>query len=130
VDHVDGHRIVALAISPYIRHRAIDSTFYSQVSIVKTIEEMLGLPMMTIYDRIANDMYPRFQTKPELRPYAAIRPEQDLFAINPPVASLRGQARLDAIASSRMNWVEPDQAPAAQLTAILWRNVHAGERKI
>ena len=42
VDHVDGHRTIALAISPYIRRGAVDSTFYAQQSMVKTIELMLG----------------------------------------------------------------------------------------
>jgi hypothetical protein len=49
VDHVDGHRTVALVISPYIRRGAVDSTFYSHPSILKTIELMLGLP--TLSDR-------------------------------------------------------------------------------
>ena len=54
LDHVDGHRTVALAVSPYTRRGSIDSTFYSQVSMVKTIELILGLPSMTIFDFIAN----------------------------------------------------------------------------
>src|SRR5471030_516012 len=37
VDHIDGHRTVALAISPYSRRGTVDSTFYSQPSMVKTI---------------------------------------------------------------------------------------------
>jgi len=45
VDHVDGHRTVALAISPYIRRGAVDSTFYSQTSFAKTIEQIMGLPL-------------------------------------------------------------------------------------
>ena len=44
VDHIDGHRTVALVASPYARRGIIDSTFYSQPSMVKTIELMLGLP--------------------------------------------------------------------------------------
>lgn len=54
LDHVDGHRTVALAVSPYTRRGAIDSTFYSQVSMVKTIELILGVPSMSIFDLIAN----------------------------------------------------------------------------
>ena len=42
-DHVDGHRTVALAISPWIKRNAVDSTFYSHPSMLKTIEEILGL---------------------------------------------------------------------------------------
>ena len=37
VDHVDGHRTVAMALSPYIRRGQVDSTFYAHTSIVKEI---------------------------------------------------------------------------------------------
>ena len=62
VDHVDGHRTIALAISPYIRRGAVDSTFYAQQSMVKTIELMLGLPTMSLFDLIATDMRASFTT--------------------------------------------------------------------
>ncbi|MEA3245242.1 MAG: bifunctional YncE family protein/alkaline phosphatase family protein, partial [Gemmatimonadota bacterium] len=44
VDHIDGHRTVALVASPYARRGVVDSTFYTQQGMVKTIELMLGLP--------------------------------------------------------------------------------------
>ena len=47
VDHVDGHRTTALAISPYIRRGSVDSTFYAHQSMLKTIELILGLPIDT-----------------------------------------------------------------------------------
>src|SRR5262249_8817415 len=65
VDHVDGHRTVALAISPYIRRGAVDSTFYSHPSMLKTIELILGLPSLTLFDLIANDMRAGFQNEPD-----------------------------------------------------------------
>ena len=37
-DHVDAHRTVALAISPYIKRKSVDSTMYSTSSMLKTIE--------------------------------------------------------------------------------------------
>src|SRR4030095_14784762 len=60
VDHVDGHRTVALAISPYVRRGSVDSTFYAHQSMVKTIELMLGLPTMSLFDLIATDMRASF----------------------------------------------------------------------
>src|SRR6185295_8722170 len=60
VDHVDGHRTVALAVSPYTRRGHVDSTFYSNQSMLKTIELILGLPTMSIFDMIANDMRASF----------------------------------------------------------------------
>ena len=68
LDHVDGHRTVAQVISPYSRRGAVDSTFYSQASMVKTIELILGLPTMSLFDLIANDMRNSFQATPEFTP--------------------------------------------------------------
>jgi hypothetical protein len=45
VDRVNGHRTVALAVSPYARRGQVDSTFHSTQSMVKTIELILGLPV-------------------------------------------------------------------------------------
>src|SRR3990170_3732474 len=72
VDHVDGHRTIALAISPYIRRGAVDSTFYAQQSMVKTIELMLGLPTMSLFDLIATDMRASFTNSPDPRPFTAV----------------------------------------------------------
>src|SRR5205814_8110811 len=42
-DHVDAHRTVALAISPYIKRKSVDSTMYSTSSMLRTMELILGL---------------------------------------------------------------------------------------
>ena len=47
VDHVDGHRTVALAIGPHIRRDAVDSNNYNQTSMVRTIQEIFGIPPRT-----------------------------------------------------------------------------------
>ena len=39
-DHVNAHRTVALAISPYIKRHSVDSTMYSTSSMLRTIELM------------------------------------------------------------------------------------------
>jgi YVTN family beta-propeller protein len=122
LDHVDGHRTVALAVSPYIRRGSIDSTFYSQVSMVKTIELIMGAPPMSLYDLIANDMRQSFQPKPDLTPYNAITPQQSIYVRNPLASALTGQAKADALASEAMDWEEPDDVPTEELDRILWRN--------
>src|SRR5262245_40507581 len=50
VDHVDGHRSEALVISPYTQRGAVDSTLYSTANIVRTIEQILGLPPMNQFE--------------------------------------------------------------------------------
>ncbi|HEX8725576.1 MAG TPA: alkaline phosphatase family protein [Gemmatimonadaceae bacterium] len=126
VDHVDGHRTVALAISPYARRHAIDSTFYSQPSMVKTIELMLGLPAMSMFDLVATDMRASFidwKSRPDLMPYTAIVPLQSIYDVNPRVGQLTGPARAAALASSRMRFDVPDAAPSDALNRILWHDV-------
>lgn len=123
VDHVDGHRTVALAISPYIRRGHVDSTFYSHQSMLKTMELMLGLPTLSLFDLIANDMRASFTNTPDFTPYEVVEPKQSLFELNPQLTSLKGQARRDAIASMRMRFDVPDAVPTETLNRIVWRQV-------
>ncbi len=123
VDHVDGHRTTALAISPYIRRGSVDSTFYAHQSMLKTIELILGLPTLSLFDLIANDMRASFTNEPDFTPYTAIQPKQSLFELNPPLNSLRGQLRQDALDSMRMRFDTPDAAPTEKLNRIVWRQV-------
>ncbi len=123
VDHVDGHRTVALAVSPYIRRGHVDSTFYSNQSMLKTIELMLGLPALSLFDLIANDMRASFTDEPNLTPFTHSAPVEDLFAVNPPLKALKGPAKEAAQASAKMRWDVPDAVPSARLNRILWHTV-------
>ncbi|MSV30066.1 MAG: phosphoesterase [Bryobacterales bacterium] len=123
VDHVDGHRTVALAVSPYIKRGHVDSTFYSHQSMLKTMELQLGLPTLSLFDLIAHDMRASFSAAPDLTPYSHVTPEQDLFELNPPASALRGPARKAALASAKMRWDVPDAAPSGALNKILWHSV-------
>jgi YVTN family beta-propeller protein len=121
LDHVDGHRTVGLVISPYVRRGHVDSTFYSTQSMVKSIELILGLPAMSVFDLIANDLRNSFTESPDLTPYNAVRPKQSLYDRNPPARALRHPAaRRAALASSQMRWDVPDAVPTDQLNRIQW----------
>lgn len=120
VDHVDGHRTVALAISPYIRRGAVDSTFYANQSMVKTIELMLGLPTMSLFDLIATDMRASFTATPDARPYTTVQPRQSIFDQNPPLSAMRGRLREAGLASLKMRFDVPDAAPTDRLNRIVW----------
>lgn len=121
LDHVDGHRTVALAISPYIRRGTVDSTFYSHTSMLKSIELMLGLPTLSVFDLIATDMRNSFRPTPDFTAYDAVTPRQSLEEVNPPLNSLQGPARQAALASMKMNFDLPDAAPTDKLNHLLWR---------
>jgi DNA-binding beta-propeller fold protein YncE len=123
VDHVDGHRTVALAVSPYVKRGHIDSTFYSHQSILKTIELMLGLPTLSLFDMIATEMRASFTDTADETPYQAVVPKQPLTDRNPPVTALRGAARKGARDSARMKWEVPDAVPTERLNRILWGSI-------
>jgi DNA-binding beta-propeller fold protein YncE len=136
VDHIDGHRTVALAISPYARRGVVDSTVYTQASMVKTVELMLGLPALSLFDLVATDMRASFigpNEAPDFTPYSALVPAQSLAETNPSPASMRGafvkERRAAAVASSRMRFDEPDAAPSDALNRILWHDARGYDTK-
>jgi DNA-binding beta-propeller fold protein YncE len=129
VDHIDGHRTVALAISPYTRRGTVDSTFYSQPSMVKTIELILGLPAMSVFDLVATDMRASFigpAERPDVTPYTALEPAVSIYETNQRLGDIRGtnaaERRRAALASSRMRFDVPDAAPSDRLNRILWHD--------
>jgi YVTN family beta-propeller protein len=74
VDHVDGHRSPGYVISPYtIQNGPTDHTYYTQVNMTRTIEQILGLPPMNQFDLVASPMRTAFlegQAPPEnLKPW-------------------------------------------------------------
>ncbi len=129
VDHIDGHRTVALAISPFTKRGTVDSTMYTQPSMVKTIELMLGLPSMSIFDLVATDMHASFIAPgetPNLGAFTAVAPQISLLDENPKPASIQGrfarERRSAAVASSKMMLDSPDEAPTERLNRILWHD--------
>jgi YVTN family beta-propeller protein len=128
VDHVDGHRTVALAISPYVRRGAVDSTFYSHQSMVKTIELILGLPTLSLFDLIATDMRASFTTRPDTRPYEAVQPKQSIFEKNPVLSAMTGPLRDAALETMSMRFDVPDAAPTERLNRIVWGLVKGWDR--
>ena len=68
-DHVDAHRTVGLVISPYTKRGLLDSTQYSTVSMIRTMELILGLPPLSQFDAAATPMFPYFSDIADLTPY-------------------------------------------------------------
>ena len=123
VDHVDGHRSEALVVSPWTRQGAVDSTLYSTTNIVRTIEQILGLPSMNQFDAAAITMRNAFAKKPNLAPFDALPNEIPLDEMNSPIASLHGLQRHLALASLAMDFSEPDNAPEDVLNRAIWHSV-------
>jgi YVTN family beta-propeller protein len=83
VDHVDGHRSTAFIVSPYIRRTQVNHTYYTQINMVRTIEELLGLPPMNQHDFLASAMTNAFQDVADLTPFSAIPNRIPLDTLNP-----------------------------------------------
>jgi hypothetical protein len=61
VDHIDGHRSPGYVVSPYaVQNGSTDHTYYSQVNMTRTIEQILGLPPMNQFDLVASPMRTAF----------------------------------------------------------------------
>ena len=123
LDHVDGHRSEALVVSPYTRRGAVDSTLYSTINIVSTIERILGLPPMNQFDAAAHTMAKAFSNRPNLAAFRSVPNEIPLDEMNAPVAALRGLQKSLALASLRMDFSEPDNAPEDVLNRAIWHSV-------
>jgi len=72
VDHVDGHRSTALVLSPYAKRGVTDDTYYTQLNMVRTVEQILGIQPMNQEDRAAEPMSGAFTNKPDFAPYTAL----------------------------------------------------------
>jgi hypothetical protein len=66
VDHVDGHRSPGYIVSPYAKqYGPTDNTYYTQVNMTRTIEQILGLPPMNQFDLVASPMRTDFVKRKE-----------------------------------------------------------------
>ena len=120
VDHVDGHRTIALMIGPHIRRKVVDSNNYNQTSMIRTIQEIFQIPPRTRYLKSARVMHSVFTTEKNLAPYQHVIPKVPLDEMNPPLKALRGRQLWGARQSLAMNWTEVDDVPHETLNQILW----------
>jgi YVTN family beta-propeller protein len=72
LDHVDGHRAPIQIISPWAQHGVVDDHYYSQITMVRTIEQILGIHPMNQKDTAATPMATAFTNKPDYTPFTAV----------------------------------------------------------
>jgi hypothetical protein len=120
-DHVDAHRSIALVISKYAprgEKPMVEHHFYTTVSMIHTMEELLGLPPMNLFDADAPVMAPLFSGPGTQPPYTA----DDKNLRNGLLYQVNEKKAAGAKESSQMDFSRPDAADARKLNAILWRN--------
>jgi YVTN family beta-propeller protein len=117
-DHVDAHRTVGLVISPHVRRGAVNHTRYDQMSMLRTMELILNLPPMSMYDAAALPMYDIFTRGPNLKKYKALRPKVSGYAAVP-----RHNRELSAL-SAALDLSQPDvESQDNVLNRILWESI-------
>jgi DNA-binding beta-propeller fold protein YncE len=117
-DHVDAHRIPAAVISPFAKQGAVVHTRYDFLSVIRSMELILGMKPLGLFDQLATPMYDAFQATPSnAAPYDAIPSNVDRAAANT-------SATTGAALSKRYDFTHPDQIPQRQLDRILWQYVH------
>jgi YVTN family beta-propeller protein len=119
-DHVDSHRTAGLVISPYVKRKVVDSDMYSTVSMLRTVELLLGLPPMTQHDAAAPPMVNSFMATPDLSGFTALPARIDLMTKNPPQG-------YGAVASARMDFREYDRIDEDALNRILWHSIKGAD---
>src|SRR5262249_14207087 len=111
-DHVDGHRSIAQVISPYTQTGQVDSRFYSTVSMLRTIEQIVGIPPMTQFDAAATSFLGAFTEDANPKPYTFVVPTQNVHEKNPvpnPLASPQLMGQLATGQFAREDLIDPQE---------------------
>ena len=120
-DHIDAHRSTALVISKYApraRQPFVDHHFYTTVGMVHTMEALLGLPPMNLFDAHAPLMVPLFSGPGTQPPFQA----DDRNLRSGLIYKMNEKKAAGAKESSQMNFSRPDAADAKKLNAVLWQD--------
>jgi hypothetical protein len=127
-DHVDAHRSIALVVSKYSPRAAdggpfIDSRFYSTVSVVRTMETLLGLPPMNNNDALCSLINTLFTGKGDQPAYSADYRNRD----NGLIYTANAKTAPGAKESAKMDFRHADRADAQKLNVILWQDAMHGK---
>jgi DNA-binding beta-propeller fold protein YncE len=132
-DHVDAHRSLAVVVSKYAPHTAngasftagapfVDSRFYSTVSVIRTMETLLGLPPMNNNDAFSSMISTLFTGPGDQPAYAADYSNRD----NNLIYTANVKTAPGAKESMKMDFRHADHAPAQKLNVILWKDAMGG----
>ncbi|MBS1882362.1 MAG: bifunctional YncE family protein/alkaline phosphatase family protein [Actinobacteria bacterium] len=139
VDHVDGHRGPAFVISPYSKG-GVDHEYASQPSMVRTVEQILGITPMNQVDYAAEPMYGAFTETPNFAPYTAL-PNQIPLTLGVPGFQTPGAAVPQSMRHVYKAWQQwkarqgfqgmdgrPDSANPLELDRYDWYSAHGWTR--
>ncbi|HKW31406.1 MAG TPA: hypothetical protein VJN92_00260 [Candidatus Acidoferrum sp.] len=120
-DHIDAHRSIALVISKYSPRSGtpfVDHHFYTTAGMIHTMEELLGLPPMNLFDAHAPVMAASF-SGPGTQP---LFQADDKNLRNSLLYEMNDKYAPGASQSAKMNFERPDSVDAQELNNILWQD--------
>ncbi|RYE05037.1 MAG: phosphoesterase, partial [Sphingobacteriaceae bacterium] len=127
-DHVSAYRTTGFVVSPYSVFKHKISTNYNQVSMVRSIEQILGIPPMNVMDATALPMFKCFTDRPSTQTYKALQNQVPINQMNPKLAALKGAALHYAKLSLRPEYDHIDGGNDDVLNRIIWFSAK-GKRK-
>ena len=141
-DHVDSHRATTYVAGPYVKQGQVVGTRYSQVNLLRTIEDLLGTQHINLNTAFQRPMADLFDIDgPGLWTYEAVAStvlkttQLDLakgtaqlkFAAGRDVKP-RHSAAYWARATAGMDFSEADEVPVARFNRVLWQGLRPGQR--
>ena len=120
-DHVSAYRTVGFVISPYSKLQQTIHTNYNQTCMVRTIEQILGIPPMNSIDATALPMFTCFANRPVEFSYKALPNQVPLDEMNPKLSMLKGKALYYAKQSAKPEFDHIDGGNDDLMNRILWQ---------
>ena len=119
-DHISSYRTTGLVLSAYSTLHKTIHTKYNQTSMVRSIEQILGIPPMNVIDATALPLFDCFRNTKSTYQFSYIPNKVPLDEMNKPFASLRGKALDFAKLSANSAYKEIDGGNDDMMNKILW----------
>lgn len=119
-DHISPYRTTCLVLSPYSRLGHTIHTNYNQTSMIRTIEQILGLPPMNVIDATAVAMFDCFTSRKQAVAYDHIAANIPLNEMNKALSQLKGKAKYYARLSAESVFRKVDDGDDRLMNRILW----------
>ncbi|GDX41235.1 hypothetical protein LBMAG21_15270 [Armatimonadota bacterium] len=117
-DHVDAHRSPAFVISPFVKRGTVDSRFYNTDSMLATMEMLLGLPPLCLYDALSSPINVFSKSANNAEPYSAIMPTKKI------ASEMNRATAYRAKESKRLiNVLQEESMSDVELNDILWHSI-------
>lgn len=118
-DHISAYRTVGMVISAYSPETVITSN-YNQTSMVRTMEQILGLPPMNVIDATAQPMFDCFANNKRSFNFNYLPSNIPLDEMNKPLSALRGIEKKYAKQSINEVYNEVDGGEDDEMNRIIW----------